>query len=47
MLTNPFYIGQFKWGEDTFKGMHFPLISPELFAQAQDVLNRKRTPSPS
>ncbi len=38
MLTNPFYIGQFKWRGDTYQGTHPSLISAELYTQAQSVL---------
>ena len=38
MLTNPFYIGRFKWSGSIYQGMHPPLITQELWAQVQDVL---------
>jgi site-specific DNA recombinase len=37
MITNPFYVGQFEWGGDMYQGTHPPLISPELYTQAQGV----------
>lgn len=30
ILTNPFYIGQFRWGGQTFQGIHQCFISPEF-----------------
>jgi site-specific DNA recombinase len=44
MLTNPFYIGQFIWRGRTYAGTHTPLISAELFAQVQDVINGLNKP---
>ena len=38
MLTNLFYIGQFEWSGRTYQGTHPPLITHELWAQAQAVL---------
>ena len=39
MLTNPFYIGRFEWGGNTYQGTHPLLISLELYAQAHAVMN--------
>jgi len=44
MLTNPFYMGQFVWRGRTYQGTHTPLINPELFARAQDVLHGHNRP---
>ena len=44
MLINPFYIGQFEWSGQTYKGTHPGLISSELYVQAQNVLNRHNRP---
>ena len=44
MLTNPFYMGQFVWRGRTYLGTHAPLISPELYAQAHDVLHGHNKP---
>jgi DNA invertase Pin-like site-specific DNA recombinase len=35
MLKNPFYYGEFRFGEDIYKGAHEPLISKELFDKVQ------------
>jgi len=44
MLTNPFYIGQFEWAGRTYTGTQQPLISPELYAQVQEVLRGHNRP---
>ena len=44
MLTNPFYIGQFNWGGNTYLGTQPLFISPELYAQAQSVLDGHNKP---
>ncbi len=38
ILKNPFYYGQFKYGETRYKGAHEPLISEELFKRVQKQL---------
>ncbi len=45
MLTNPFYIGQFEWSGNTYKGTQPSLISPDLYVQVQAVLNGHNRPS--
>lgn len=35
MLNNPFYFGQFKYGESWYKGSHDPLITKEVFDKTQ------------
>jgi len=44
MLNNPFYIGRFEWSGQTYQGTHPTLISPELYARAQAVLNGHHKP---
>jgi DNA invertase Pin-like site-specific DNA recombinase len=44
MLTNPFYIGNFEWSGQTYKGTHPCFISPELYVQAQSVLHGHNKP---
>jgi hypothetical protein len=44
MLTNPFYIGRFEWGGQTYQGTQPCLISPELYVQAQAVLHGHNRP---
>ena len=44
MLTNPFYIGRFVWGGQTYQGTHPSLITPELYVQAQSILNGHNRP---
>ncbi len=38
ILINRFYIGEFQWGGQPFKGNHECFITPKLFAEAQSVL---------
>ena len=44
MLTNPFYIGQFKWSGRTYKGTQPPIISNDLYAEVQAVLQGANRP---
>ena len=44
MLTNPFYIGRFEWSGQTYQGNQPSLITPELYVQAQSVLNGHNKP---
>ena len=44
LLKNPFYKGQFIWEEKLYNGTHTPLISPELFEQAQAVFRGRNKP---
>jgi DNA invertase Pin-like site-specific DNA recombinase len=44
MLNNPFYIGKFEWSGQTYQGTHPKLISAELYARAQAVLNGQNRP---
>lgn len=37
-LMNPFYYGQFKYGNDWYKGTHEPLVSKDLFDKVQKQL---------
>ncbi len=37
MLQNPFYLGMITWKKDLRQGQHPALISPDLFAQAQQA----------
>lgn len=38
ILHNPFFIGKVTYRDETFQGMHEPLISESLFQQVQDLL---------
>jgi hypothetical protein len=37
-LNNPFYYGEFQYGDDWFKGSHEPLITKDLFDKVQKQL---------
>jgi site-specific DNA recombinase len=41
LLTNPFYAGWVRHGDDLHRGQHEPLVSPELFDQVQAVRARR------
>ena len=41
MLKNSLYYGDFCWAGKTYKGIHEPLISKELFDRVQDVMGEK------
>ena len=45
MILNPFYIGKFEWSGQTYQGTQPHLISPDLYAQAQAVLNGHNRPT--
>ena len=38
MLINPFYYGEFKYKGETYKGVHQPLVSKDLFDRVQGVI---------
>ncbi len=42
ILTNPIYCGLFEWNGETHKGVHPPLISKQLFDEAQKQLFPER-----
>jgi len=44
MLKNPFYIGRFLWRGVEYKGLHAPLISPELFQRVQEAFASHHKP---
>lgn len=44
MLTNPFYVGRFEWSGQTYQGTQPLFISPDLFAQTQEVLHGHNKP---
>lgn len=44
LVKDPFYYGVITWKQLTYAGRHEPLISKELFDNAQNVLTRKSAP---
>lgn len=42
MLTNPFYMGLVRCGDELIEGRHEPTVSKELFDQVQDMLAMRR-----
>jgi site-specific DNA recombinase len=41
IIKNPVYIGKIRWREILYDGTHDPLISEELFRNAQEVLEKR------
>src|SRR3989338_2547230 len=41
LLRNPLYIGKVKWHDQLFDGLHKPIISKELFLEAQSLTREK------
>ncbi len=44
ILSNPFYIGLFKYGGEIHEGKHEPIISKKLFDEAQEMLKKRGQP---
>lgn len=44
LITNSYYYGKFKWNGVLYQGKHEPIISEELFMEAQRVLTGKSNP---
>lgn len=44
MLTDPFYMGKFRWLGHVYNGNHAPIVTKELFEKVQSVLRRKDAP---
>src|SRR3989338_9219217 len=44
ILSNPFYIGLFKYGGEIQEGKHEPIISKKLFDEAQEMLKFRGQP---
>ena len=41
ILSNPFYVGFFRYGKELYEGKHQPIISKKIFDQAQDILKQR------
>jgi len=44
ILSNPFYIGLFKYGGEIHEGKHEPIIAKKLFDEVQEVLKKRGQP---
>ena len=42
LLSNPFYIGLFRYKGETHQGKHTPIVSLDLFNQVQGVLQKRK-----
>ncbi len=47
ILTNPFYYGQFRYGNEIYEGKHTPLITKELYDKVQRVVEQRGHPQKS
>src|SRR2546430_2046512 len=45
VITNPFYIGNFIWGNKIYRGMHAAFISADLYERVQTVLRSHNKPT--
>jgi hypothetical protein len=44
IFTNPFYAGLIEWGGQVYEGKHPPMVTPDEFDRAQEVLGRNGRP---
>jgi len=44
LLSDPFYIGKFRWNDEEYRGNHDALIDDDTFNKVQEILTRKSTP---
>ena len=44
-LSNPFFIGIFRYNWELYEGSHEPLISKKLFEEVQEIMKRKGKPN--
>ena len=44
ILSNPFYVGFFRYGKELYEGKHQPVISKKIFDQVQNILKQKGRP---
>lgn len=42
MLSNPVYYGDFRWKGQLYEGIHEPIVTKDLWDQAQGVLNSRQ-----
>lgn len=47
ILKNPFYVGSFTWGEQSYQGKHELFLDPNVYREAQAVLNGHNHPKHS
>jgi hypothetical protein len=44
LLTDPFYVGMFRYRGETYEGTHKPIIPNSLFEQVQRIHKRRAGP---
>ncbi len=41
ILSNPFYVGLFRYAGETYEGKHQPIISKKIFDKVQEILKQR------
>src|SRR5690606_32506088 len=44
ILSNPFYVGLFRYAGEVHEGKHEPIVAKKLFDTAQEVMKRRSRP---
>ena len=44
ILSNPFYVGLFRYADETHEGKHQPIISKKIFDKVQEILKQRGRP---
>ncbi len=44
ILSNPFYYGHFRYGQEIYEGKHVPIITKKLFDTVQEILKQRGRP---
>ncbi len=44
ILSNPFYVGLFRYAGETYEGKHQPVISKKIFDKVQEILKQRGRP---
>ncbi len=44
ILSNPFYIGLFRYGKELYEGKHEPIVTKQVFDRVQEVLKERSRP---
>jgi len=44
ILSNPFYVGLFRYAGETYEGKHQPIISKKIFDKVQEILKQRGRP---
>jgi len=44
ILSNPFYVGLFRYAGETYEGKHQPIVSKKIFDKVQEILKQRGRP---